>query len=98
MWNDLESIGYVTPAAAPPESSAFERQRPSPEFMAALFALQTCDHVHLYGFHQRASNTYWGAEPTPSTQRNWPPVTYFILMHISIWPQSDAFRGITVHK
>ena len=101
MWNDLESIGFVTPEAASASASAsasaasFERHRPSPEFIATLFALQVCDHVHLYGFSPKLSKTYFGKE---ATQLNWPAVTYFNLMHVSIWPYSDAFRAITLHK
>lgn len=93
LWNDLESIGYLSST-----TTASNLQTPPPEFISVLFGLQVCSHLNLYGFQSHPTpKTYFGAD-SASASKDSSSVAYYILKHLSIWPNSDAFRDITLHK
>ena len=93
LWDDLESVGFIS------RSVDVDRTRPTVEFISVLFALQVCDHVHLYGFRSTPTpRTYWNKDLESPYSFFHVKVAAILIKHMAIWPNSDAYRAITLHK
>mmetsp|Transcript_9448 Transcript_9448/g.22161 ORF Transcript_9448/g.22161 Transcript_9448/m.22161 type:complete len:162 (-) Transcript_9448:90-575(-) len=101
LWRDamfaLEGIGHFDGVGLPPPS---ERRRPPPEFVAVAMALQACDHLHLFGFHQYKAYFSWKQGAPVVKPFVDPAVTAaarFMIKHMAILEAGDAYRQITNH-